>query len=138
VCTYHKVDREELDGLREIPIGKACPYSPCELVAEDGSILDGPGTGELYVSGPTALGGGPFPTRDRVERGADGLYYFRGRIDRMVKIRGYRVEPGEVEAALGRHAAVEQAAALPVDDPRLGKVLHAWVAIKKGLDAPVE
>lgn len=128
VCTYHHVDRERVDGVRETPIGIACPYSPCELIGEDGSIIEGPGTGELYVSGPSTVGGGPLPTRDRVERGADGLYYFRGRIDRMVKIRGYRVEPGEVEIALSKHPAVEQAACLPALDPRLGAVLHAHVA----------
>lgn len=138
VCTYHKLDRAHLDGARETPIGKACPYAACEIVAEDGAIVAGAGSGELHVSGPTTLDGGPFPTRDRVERGADGLYYFRGRIDRMVKIRGYRVEPGEVEAALGAHPAVEQAAALPVDDPRLGRVLHAWVAVSKSREAKVE
>ena len=130
VCTYHQLDRAKIDGASETPIGVACPYSPCELVAEDGSIVEGPGAGELYVSGPTTMGGGPLPTRDRVERGADGLYYFRGRMDRMVKIRGYRVEPGEVEAALSQHPTVEQAACLAVEDARLGTVLHAHVARK--------
>lgn len=132
VCTYHRVDRSELDGARETPIGRACPYATCWLVGEDGAIVEGAGAGELYVSGPTALDGGPFPTRDRVERGADGLYRFRGRIDRMVKIRGYRVEPGEVEAALSAHPAVEQAAVVPHEDARLGRVLHAHVAVKGG------
>lgn len=135
VCTYHQLDRAKIDGVRETPIGIACPYSPCELVAEDGSIIEGPGTGELYVSGPTTMGGGPLPTRDRVERGADGLFYFRGRLDRMVKIRGYRVEPGEVEAALSQHPAVEQAACLAVEDARLGTVLHAHVARKADAEA---
>lgn len=135
VCTYHRVDRRELDGSRETPIGKACPYATCWLVAEDGSLVDGAGTGELYVSGPTTLGGGPYPTRDRVERGEDGLYRFRGRIDRMVKIRGYRVEPGEVEAALSKHPSVAQAAVVAFDDPRLGKVLHAHVAVEKDAEA---
>jgi acyl-coenzyme A synthetase/AMP-(fatty) acid ligase len=138
VCTYHRVDRGDLDGSRETPIGKACPYATCWLVAEDGSLVEGPGAGELYVSGPTTLGGGPFPTRDRVELGQDGLYRFRGRIDRMIKIRGYRVEPGEVEAALAEHPSVEQAAVLPFEDPRLGKVLHAHVAIKKDAEAATE
>lgn len=131
VCAYHPVVRKELDGIRETPIGVACPYSPCELLGEDGSIVDGPGLGELYVTGVTTLGGGPFPTRDRVERGADGLFYFRGRMDRMLKIRGYRVEPGEIEAALHKHPAVEQSAVLAASDARLGKVLHAFVAMKK-------
>jgi acyl-coenzyme A synthetase/AMP-(fatty) acid ligase len=136
VCTYHHLRRKDVDGIREVPIGVACPYSPCELVAEDGSLVAGAGIGELFVSGVTTVGGGPFPTRDRVERGEDGLFYFRGRIDRMVKIRGYRVEPGEVEAALHKHPAVEQAAVLPVDDPKLGKVLHAHVAKKQVIPPP--
>jgi len=137
VCTYHHVSRNDLDGARETPIGIACPYSPCELLADDGALIQGPGTGELHVSGPTTIGGGPYPTRDRVERGPDNLFYFRGRIDRMVKIRGYRVEPGEVESALANHPAVEQAAAVAVDDPRLGKVLHAHVARKPAFAAPI-
>lgn len=130
VCTYHKVDRDLLDGDRETPIGRACPYASCWIVGEDGSLVEGAGTGELYVSGPTTVGGGPHPTRDRVLRSEDGLYYFRGRIDRVIKIRGYRVEPGEVEAALCKHPAVQQAAAIPFEDPRLGKVLHAHVELK--------
>ncbi len=132
VCTYHRVDRAALDGARETPIGLACPYAACSIVDEDGSgrVVEGAGVGELVVSGVTTLGGGPYATRDRVERGADGLFYFRGRIDRMVKVRGYRVEPGEVEAALGAHPAVRQAAVVPHDDARLGRTLRAFVALR--------
>jgi acyl-coenzyme A synthetase/AMP-(fatty) acid ligase len=126
VCTFHEVVRDELDGASELPIGIACPYAECQLVDADGSVITGPGIGELVVSGPTALGG-EFATRDRVERKEDGLFYFRGRIDRMVKIRGFRVDPGEVEAALRSHEAVQEAAVVVVVHPRLGKTLHAHV-----------
>ncbi|WP_437623514.1 AMP-binding protein [Sorangium sp. So ce1151] len=134
VCTFHRVDSAALDGVSEVPIGLACPYAACALVALDaddasGRFIDGPGTGELVVSGPTTVNGGPYRTRDRVERKADGLFYFRGRIDRMVKVRGYRVEPGEVEAALASHPAVRQAAVIAVEDPRLGKTLRGFVAL---------
>ncbi|WP_156338279.1 AMP-binding protein [Chondromyces crocatus] len=134
VCTFHEVDRRALDGVQEAPIGLACPYADCWLVDEDGSgrRIEGAGTGELVVAGVTTVGGGPYATRDRVERGADGRLYFRGRIDRMVKIRGYRVEPGEVEAALAGHPVVKQAAVVAVDDPRLGRVLRAFVAVGEG------
>jgi acyl-coenzyme A synthetase/AMP-(fatty) acid ligase len=130
VCTCHRVDRAALDGVSEIPIGAPCPFAACAIVAEDGSggVIEGPGAGELVVSGPTTIGGGPYATRDRVERKADGLLYFRGRLDRMVKVRGYRVEPGEVEAALASHPAVRQAAVITADDPRLGKTLRGFVA----------
>jgi acyl-CoA synthetase (AMP-forming)/AMP-acid ligase II len=132
VCTYHRVDRAALDGTRETPIGLACPYASCNLVGEEnGAIIEGPGTGELVVEGPTTVGGGPYATRDRVARGEDGLFYFRGRIDRMVKVRGYRVEPGEVEAALASHPAVRHAAIVVHDDPRLGKTLRAFVALRQ-------
>ncbi|WP_437953926.1 AMP-binding protein [Sorangium sp. So ce296] len=139
VCTFHRVDRAALDGVSEVPIGVACPYAACALLAldadeEGGRTIEGPGTGELVVSGPTTVGGGPYRTRDRVERKADGLFYFRGRIDRMVKIRGYRVEPGEVEAALAAHPAVRQAAVLAVEDARFGKTLRGFVALAGDAD----
>ena len=139
VCTFHPIDRAALDGERETPIGSACPYARCSLISEDGGlIIEGPGTGELVVEGPTTVGGGPFATRDRVERGTDGLFYFRGRIDRMIKIRGYRVEPGEVEAVLGAHPAVRQAAVVVHDDARIGKTLRAFMEIRPDTAPPAE
>lgn len=132
VCTYHTLREVDLDGVSETPIGAAVPYAECALVDEAGAPVDGAGVGELVVAGPTALGGGPHPTRDRVERGADGLYYYRGRLDRMVKIRGFRVDPGDVEAWLARHPAVRQAAVIPAEDRRLGRILWAHVALNEG------
>jgi acyl-coenzyme A synthetase/AMP-(fatty) acid ligase len=122
VCTYYEVDRARLDGTSELPIGVACPYADCRLV-----------DGELIVRGPTAMDG-EVATRDRVERGADGLFYFRGRIDRMVKIRGFRVDPGEVEAALVDHDAIREAAVDVIEHPKLGKTLRAFVTVR----SPVE
>lgn len=134
VCTAHEVDRGALDGERETPIGRACPYARCELRAEDGRVVEGPGLGELWVTGPTCLDGGPHATRDRVLRGEDGLFYFRGRMDRMVKIRGFRVDPGDVEVHLGACPGVRQAAVVAREDPRLGLGLVGFVA----MDEPVE
>jgi acyl-coenzyme A synthetase/AMP-(fatty) acid ligase len=128
VCTFYPVDRARLDGVSEIPIGWPCPYADCRLVDEQGATIAGAGAGELVVRGPTAVGG-EVATRDRVERDARGTLWFRGRIDRMVKIRGYRVDPGEVEAALAAHPAVREAAVLPFADERLGTVLHGHVAL---------
>ncbi len=135
VCTFYEVDRGKLDGENETPIGLACPYARCWLVEEGNraQIIEGVGIGELVVEGPTTVGGGPHATGDRVERKADGFYYFRGRIDRMIKIRGYRVEPGEVEMALEKHEWVRQAAVVTHDDVRLGKTLWAFVAVGERL-----
>lgn len=135
VCTFHEVRSDDLDGESELPIGIACPYAACQLVDDEGKVVEGVGAGELIVTGPTALGG-TFATRDRVERRSDGLFYFRGRIDRMVKIRGYRVDPGEVEAALRGHEQVQEAAVVVAEHPRLGKTLRAHVTPRDAADPP--
>jgi acyl-CoA synthetase (AMP-forming)/AMP-acid ligase II len=53
---------------------------------------------------------------------------FLGRRDGMVKTRGYRVELGEVEAALYAHPAIREAVVLPVPDELLGSRLRAVIA----------
>lgn len=123
VCTYHEVRPEDLNG-EELPIGQPSPYARCTLV--DGEkVVEGDGIGELVVEGPTAMGG-RCRTRDRVER-RDGQFWFRGRLDRMVKIRGFRVDPGEVEAALHGCSGVSAAAVVVGEHARLGTVLVGHV-----------
>jgi acyl-CoA synthetase (AMP-forming)/AMP-acid ligase II len=56
-----------------------------------------------------------------------GNYAYLGRRDSMVKVRGYRVELGEVEATLYRHSAIREAAVLPVPDELLGSRLRAVI-----------
>jgi acyl-coenzyme A synthetase/AMP-(fatty) acid ligase len=60
---------------------------------------------------------------------SDGSYVFAGRRDGMVKTRGYRVELGEVEAALYDHPAVREAAVLPVPDEVVGSRLRAVISV---------
>jgi acyl-CoA synthetase (AMP-forming)/AMP-acid ligase II len=69
-----------------------------------------------------------YRTGDLVTLEADGNYAYLGRRDNMVKIRGYRVELGEVEATLYRHPAIHEAAVLPVPDELLGQRLLAVLA----------
>ena len=69
-----------------------------------------------------------YRTGDLVTLDHAGNYAYLGRRDSMVKIRGYRVELGEVEAALYRHPAIREAAVLPVPDELLGSRLRAVVA----------
>jgi acetyl-CoA synthetase len=58
---------------------------------------------------------------------ADGLWYVLGRSDDTIKIAGKRLGPGEVEAILGRHAAVATCAALGAPDPLKGETLVCLV-----------
>jgi len=67
-----------------------------------------------------------YRTGDRVRRLADGALEFLGRLDRQVKVRGYRIEPGEVEAALTAEPAVREAAVV-VQDAAGGRRLVAWL-----------
>jgi acyl-coenzyme A synthetase/AMP-(fatty) acid ligase len=73
------------------------------------------------VTGPTVMlgywgrpkhGDKPYATGDLVRLQEDGNYVYIGRRDHMVKIRGYRVEPGDIEAALEEHPAIHEAVVL--------------------------
>ena len=66
-------------------------------------------TATRFVQNPFGPGK-VYRTGDRVRRQRDGSLIFLGRIDRQIKIRGHRVEPGEIEASLNAHPGVAQAA----------------------------
>jgi amino acid adenylation domain-containing protein len=138
---------------RPAPIGKACANTEVFAVTSEGRRVSRPGeVGELYVRGPSLMRGywgqpaktsevlvrNPFRaeydelvyrTGDLVTLVPDGNYAYLGRRDSMVKIRGYRVELGEVEATLYRHPAIREAAVLPMPDELLGSRLLAVISV---------
>jgi amino acid adenylation domain-containing protein len=152
VCTAFEVPAGEADA-RPVPIGKACANTEVFAVTSAGRRVSEPGeVGELYVRGPSLMSGywgqpaktsevlvrNPFRaeydelvyrTGDLVTLEPTGNYSYLGRRDSMVKIRGYRVELGEVEATLYRHPAIREAAVLPVSDELLGSRLRAVVTV---------
>ncbi|MGA9307025.1 MAG: hypothetical protein WBW31_16595, partial [Candidatus Sulfotelmatobacter sp.] len=68
-----------------------------------------------------------YRTGDRVSRTADGNYLFLGRLDRQVKRRGFRIELGEIETALSCCEDILEAAAVAVDDGKMGTCIIAFV-----------
>jgi amino acid adenylation domain-containing protein len=150
VCTAFEVPRAGAPD--PVPIGKACADTDVFAVANDGHRVSRPGEiGELYVRGPSLMQGywaqpdktqevlvpNPFQaayretvyrTGDLVTQDEDGNYIYLGRQDGMVKTRGYRVELGEVEAALYEHPAIHEAVVLPVPDELLGSRLRAVIS----------
>lgn len=125
VCCYWPVARERLHTEQAIPIG--VPAAGCELHVH-------PETGELWVRGPTLADGywrngrlhamlnsdGWYATGDRVSLD-NGEYRFHGRLGRMLKCSGYRVEPAEIEAVVNALPGVKDCAVVGMDDPTAGQ-----------------
>src|SRR5690606_12526553 len=68
----------------------------------------------------------------------DGYFWWVGRSDEMIKSRGYKVAPFEVESAILEHEAVKDAGVIGVPDPVKGQSLRAYVSLRPGFAASEE
>ncbi|MCH9651931.1 MAG: AMP-binding protein [Deltaproteobacteria bacterium] len=146
-----------------LPIGRACSTSGTLVVDEQLRPVPRGETGELLVRGSTLMSGywgDPernltalvrqtqagdleeiyFRTGDRVRESEDGQLAFVARTDRQVKVRGFRVELEEVEAALLSLDGVNEGAVVTVPDGEGSLAIQAAVVLSsrrpEGMDAP--
>jgi ubiquinone/menaquinone biosynthesis C-methylase UbiE/acyl carrier protein len=128
------------EDLRPVPVGV-----PGELYAGGEGVARGylkrpELTAWSFIPDPfsTTPGARLYRTGDLARARPDGSFEFLGRTDRQVKLRGFRVEPAEIEAHLLAHPAVHQAAVVVREQPSGDKGLLAYVAADPELALSVE
>jgi len=110
----------------------------CGPLVAQGYWQDAERTAERFKPAPVAsrFGGTAVWSGDRARRDGDGLLYFVGRRDAMIKSAGNRISPQEIEDAAIATGLVAEAVALGIPDERLGHAVHLVVRAALGAADP--
>ncbi len=142
----------ELISSKPDSVGKAIPGTEVFLLSPEGLPVPTGETGILHIRGPHVMLGywnqpelsahmlkpGRLPgerilcSQDFFRMDRDGCLYFQGRSDDIIKTRGEKVSPIEVENCLHGIPGVREAAVLGVPDALLGEAIRAYVSLQEG------
>jgi len=149
-CTY--LPPKDIDR-KPTSVGVAIPNTELWIVDEEGNELPPGQVGQLVIRGATVMKGywekpeetakklrpGPVPgeqvlwTGDFCKLDEEGYLYFVGRMDDIIKSRGEKVAPKEVESAIMNVHGVKEAAVIGVPDDIFGQAVKAFVVLEKGV-----
>lgn len=141
----------EYIGLKPDSVGIPMPNTEVYVVDDEGNIHEKDAVGELVIRGSNVMQGywndpegtakvlkpGRFPwekalySRDLFRIDKDGFLYFMGRRDDIIKVRGERVSPKEIENVLYELEDIIEARVIPVPDEIMGNALKAEVVLRQ-------
>jgi amino acid adenylation domain-containing protein len=150
-CTY--LPPKDIDR-KPSSVGIAIPNTEMWIVDEEGNKVGSDTVGQLVIRGATVMKGywekpeatakklkpGPLPgeqvlhTGDYCKMDEEGYLYFVGRMDDIIKSRGEKVAPKEVENAIMNISGVREAAVIGVPDDILGQAVKAYIVLEEGIE----
>lgn len=146
---------DEIDK-RPMSVGKAIPNLEIFIVNEQGEQLEIEQVGELVVRGTSVMKGywnDPKGTSDRIRTShissglllytgdlfrmdSDGFLYFEGRKDEMLKVKGERIYPKEIENVISQMMNIQEVAVIGIKDNLWGAILKAFIKLKDNNSPP--
>jgi D-alanine--poly(phosphoribitol) ligase subunit 1 len=150
--TSVRIDVSILEEYSALPVGRPTPGTDVLVVSDAGETLPAQERGEIVIAGPNVSPGylrrpeltaaaffeqgdqRAYRTGDQ-GRFRDGLLFFEGRMDSQLKISGYRIEVGDVEANLLALPSVRDAVVAPVIKNGAPQSLAAFVVLSSRIEA---